>query len=141
MKHIIAILFLSLFAGIAGAQTSPQIDATASVSWVLPTKTTDGQALTGADALTRVLVYADTSIIADSSTADPVATLPGTATSYEYKATVPNGSTLYFRIRAGTAAALSAFSNQATKAVRIGIPNVPTGVSVTVLVTVSTVTQ
>lgn len=131
------ITVLALFARHADAQTQPQVQAQAALSWTMPTTDTLGNPLTGANALQRVWVFASTSPITEANLGAPAADLPGTATSYQYTATVPNGSTLHFRLKACNAQC-SALSNQATKQVAVSIPNVPTGVSVTVTVTIVT---
>lgn len=136
-----SIVFLALFAGLAGAQTSPPVQASAALSWTLPTTGCVGSTctspLTGADALTKLQVFVAQSAIADTSTADPVAELAANAVSYAYTASVPNGATLYFRVKACNASGCSPFSAQVSKAVRIIVPNVPTGVAVTVTVTIT----
>ena len=141
MMKSFAILFLALSAGLAGAQTSPPVQASAALSWTLPTTGCVGTVctspLTGTDVLTKLQVYASQAAITDASTAAPVAELPATATSYSYTASVPNGATLYFRVKACNAGGCSGYSSQASKAVRIVVPNVPAGVAVTVTVTLT----
>lgn len=131
-------LFL-IFSGRAHAQTQPPVTASAQVTWTLPTLTTDGKPLTGADALTKLQVFASPATIPDSTSATPTAELGPTATSYAYTTIVPNGTTLYFRLRA-CIQQCGALSNEASKLIRVAIPGVATGVSVTVTVTVNIAT-
>lgn len=137
----VAALTALLLGARADAQTTQQVQATASLSWTNATTGCIGnlcnQPLTGADALTKVQVFSSQSAIADTSTLTPVAELPPTATSYQYTATVPNGSTLYFRVK-NCNAICGPFSNEVSKAVRIIVPGLPTGVQVTVTVTLTT---
>lgn len=120
---------------LAVAQT---VTAEANVTWTLPTTDTLGQPLTGDRALTKVQLYVSTSPIADDTTVTPIELPPG-ATTYTYEQSVPNGSTLYFRVRACNAmcSALSEDTPQSRKQIRVSVPNVPTGVTVTLKVNLS----
>src|SRR5690606_36756780 len=91
--------------------------------------------LTGENALQRVELYVSTSPIADDTTITPIDLPPG-ATTYTYEQSVPNGSTLYFRARACNTmcSALSDDTPQSRKEIRVSVPNVPTGVTVTLRV-------
>lgn len=133
---IVLCLFALFVVDEANAQTQ-NISAEARLSWVLPTTATDGTPLTGANALTKLQVFAATAPIADTSAAAPTAELSGTATTWTYTTTVPNGSTLYFRVKACNAAACGPFSNEANKLVKIVIPGAATGLTVTVTVVIS----
>lgn len=121
------------------------IPARADLSWTLPTDTecldpaaTDPATcaklpLTAGLALTGIAVFVDTSPIADDNiTLAPVAVLAGNASSAVYNATVPAGATLYFRVKARNAFALSKFSAQASKVVEVPnvAPGAPTNVAV-----------
>lgn len=129
----LVLLFLALFAALpAQAQTPPEVVAEADLSWTLPTTDTLGAPLTGENALQKVQVYASTSPIGNDTTLPPIE-LPAAAQTFEYTGSVANGSTLYFRVRACNAVC-SALSSEATKEVRVSVPNVPTGVTVTVRV-------
>lgn len=129
-----AALCLALLVGAAPAQAqAQQVTAEASVSWTLPTTDTLGDPLTGDSALQKVQVLVSTSSIPDSGAGATVIELTGTPATYEYSTQVPNGSTLYFRVAACNAIC-SVLSNQATKAIRVSVPGVPTGVTVTLRV-------
>lgn len=121
------------------------IPARADLSWTLPTETEclDPAAtnpttcaklpLTAGLALTGIAVFVSTSPIADdNSTLAPVAVLAGNAASAVYNATVPAGATLYFRVKARNAFALSKFSPQVSKLVEVPnvAPGAPTNVTV-----------
>ena len=116
----------------ANAQT---VTAEADVSWTLPTTDTLGGPLTGSNALTKVQLYVSTSPIADDTTMTPIELAPG-ATTYAYEQAVPNGSTVYVRLKACNAVC-SGFSSEASKEIRVSVPNVPTGVTVTLRVNLS----
>lgn len=126
---IVALLGFLAVVNTAQAQT---VTAEANVSWTLPTTDTLGGPLTGESALQRVELYVSTSPIADDTTMTPIELAPG-ATTYAYEQAVPNGSTLYFRLRACNARC-SGFSSEASKEIRVSVPNVPTGVTVTLRV-------
>lgn len=128
---------VGLLAFLATVQTAQAqtVTAEANVTWTLPTTDTLGDPLTGANALTKVQLYVSTSPITDETTLPPIELPPG-ATTYTYEQSVPNGSTLYFRVRACNAmcSALSEDTPQSRKQIRVSVPNVPTGVTVTVRV-------
>lgn len=134
MRLLIAAL-LVMATGVVQAQTQT-VSARANLSWTLPAQYTDGKAI-AAGALTKVQVWATTAPILDTDTSGPTAVLAGTATSYVYSGQVPNGATLYFRIKACTATACGAFGPQVSKSIQIDIPGVPAGMTVTVTVTLS----
>jgi hypothetical protein len=116
------------------------VQVRADFSWALPTTGIKGTAtvpLTGADALTKLQIWVKTSPIPDTESSAPTAELGPTATSFTYTTTVPNGTMLYGRLK-GCVVACGALSVQASKAIAVLIPSVPTGVAVTVTVTVST---
>ena len=128
---------VGLLAFLATVQTAQAqtVTAEANVSWTLPTTDTLGQPLTGDRALTKVQLYVSTSPITDDTTVTPIDLPPG-ATTYVYEQAVPNGSTLYFRVRACNqiCSALSEDTPQSRKQIRVSVPNVPTGVTVTLKV-------
>lgn len=132
---IVALLGFLAAVNTAQAQT---VTAEAVVSWTLPTTDTLGAPLTGENALQRVELYVSTSPIADDTTITPIELPPG-ATTYTYEQAVPNGSTLYFRARACNAVCseLSADTPQSRVQVRVSVPNVPTDVTVTLRVNLS----
>lgn len=127
----------ALVIGTANAQAPANVPVTALLSWNLPTATTAGEPLTGGNALTAVQVFASATAIADGSTVQPTATLAATATQWTYSTTEPNGSTLYFRVKACNVGGCSGFSPQATKAVRVNLPGAPDGVTVAVSVVIT----
>ena len=127
-------LALALVASVAGAQDAPLVPASASVSWSHPTVAVDGSALTGPQALIESLVYASAAPIPDDTTAEPVGRVAAPGRTFVHTATVPNGATLYFRVRACNAGGCSDLSAQAEKPVRVSVPGVPSGVTVTVTV-------
>lgn len=134
MKYIAALL-VGLFALMANAQAAETVAASANVSWTPPTTNTDGSPLTD---LKEHKLYVDTSPITDATTVAPIRVPVGTAT-YTYKATVANGATLYFRLKACNAVDVcSVFTPEVQKRVLILVPGVPTGVQVTVTVTITT---
>lgn len=131
------ILTLLIVLALSPAVHAADVPASALVSWSNPTKAVDGSALTGPQELTELRVYASTSAIPDNVAAQPVATLPGDATTYKYSTTAPNGATLYFRVRACNVGGCSALSAQASKQINVAVPSAPTGVAVTVTVIVA----
>jgi len=133
--YILILALIGLHATMALAQT---VTAEADVSWTLPTTDTLGQPLTGDRALKKVQLYVSTSPITDDTTVTPIDLPPG-ATTYVYEQAVPNGSTLYFRLRACNqiCSALSADTPESRKEIRVSVPNVPTGVTVTLQVNLS----
>ena len=143
--------WLTLAVGLLGFGAIPVYSATlaiparANLSWTLPTDTecldplaTDVATcaklpLTDTLALTGIAVYVSEQPIADDNTTlAPIAVLAGNATSAVYNATVPAGATLYFRVKARNAFALSKFSAQTSKLVETPnvAPGTPTNVTV-----------
>lgn len=142
MKRFASLLVGCLFAVIgatAQAQTPPNVPGVLNVSWTLPTETGCLQPapatcvrlpLTGPYALTGVYLYVSTSPIPDNSTLEPVSS-SGTVTTMTYNQTVPNGSTLYVRVKATNAFGNSVFSNQSSKLILVEAPpGAPTNVTV-----------
>lgn len=134
MKRFVSLLVGCLFAVVgvtAQAQTSPTLPAELNVNWTLPTETECLEPapaecvrlpLTGPYAITGVQLFVSTSPIPDNSTLEPVASA-GRVTQLVYNQTVPNGSTLYVRVKAVNAFGPSPkFSNQASKLVLIEAP-------------------
>src|SRR5690606_32591165 len=128
----LAIVGLLAFLAMVQTANAQTVTAEADVSWTLPTTDTLGGPLTGSNALTKVQLYVSTSPIADDTTMTPIELAPG-ATTYTYEQAVPNGSTLYFRLRAcnQTCSGLSEDTPESRKEIRVSVPNVPTGVTVT----------
>lgn len=128
---------LVIIAPFAEAQTS-DVQAKADFTFALPTAcAVPAGAPISQCPLTAIQAFVSTSPIADNSTMAPTAVLSATATSFSWTGTVANGSTVYGRFKA-VSGAPSAFSAQASKAVLISVPGVPTGVSVVVTVTFNT---
>lgn len=138
-KILFGVILLALG---SSAEAANVVTGKADFSWTLPTTSQPGNVpLTGALALTQIKAFIRTTPILDTDTMAATAVLPGTATSFSYTAVVPNGSTIYGRFQACVDPAVgtcSAYSNQASKAVLVLVPDVPTNVSVTVTVTVTT---
>lgn len=114
--------------------TAPQgRPAELKVAWTLPTAATDGSPLVGDQALTAVRLYVSTSPIADDSTLAPVATFAGDLVEATFSGSIPNGATVYVRVKAVNAGGASEFSAQASKVVTAPVvrPGVPTDVTVT----------
>lgn len=126
-------LLLPLFGSLAFGQDAG-VAAQANVTWKLPTTAFDGTALTSP--VTKIQVWASTSSIPDNAPT-PTLEIPSAATSWKYTTTVPNGSTLYFRVKACNIGGCSDLSAQTSKAVTVLVPGVPTGIAVTVTVTVT----
>lgn len=129
------LIWFALLPALAAAQ-QPNVTAEAKLTFQPPTQSIDGKPLP-AGVLTRMEVFASTAPLLDGALGTPVATLPPTATSYIYRAQVPNGSTLGFRVRGCTAVVCGAATPQLNKSVRIDIPGIPPGFNVTVIVTLS----
>ena len=129
---IVALLGFLAAVNTAQAQT---VTAEADVQWTLPTTDTLGDPLTGENALQRILLYVSTSPITEDTEITPIELPPG-ATNHAYEQAVPNGSTLYFRLRACNAmcSALTEDTPESRKEIRVSVPNVPTGVTVTLRV-------
>lgn len=134
MKKLLFLLLLLLVPMLAPAQTVP---GQATLTWTLPTTSTDGVPLTGANALTGVEVHWSTTAIADTDlTRAPQVTLTGTSTTTTQTIQVANGSTLFFRVRAVRGTEKSGFSNQASKTIQLStVPNTPTSLTVTIVIT------
>ena len=129
---IVALLGFLAVVNTAQAQT---VTVEANVQWTLPTTDVFGDPLTGENALTKVQFYVSTSPITDDTTVTPIE-LPPVAQSFAYEQEVQNGSTLYFRLRAcnQTCSGLSEDTPESRKEIRVSVPNVPTGVTVTLRV-------
>ena len=133
MKRILALLGFMLVAGLAMAQTVP---GSAQLTWTLPTTSTDGVPLTGANALTGVEVHWATAPIVDTAlTRAPQVTLSGTSTTTTQTIQVANGSTLYFRLRAVRGTEKSAYSNEASKLIQLStVPGVPSSLTISITI-------
>ena len=136
-----ALLYVTLVMLMAWALTPRYADAAgvvtaqADLAWTLPTTDTLGDPLTGENALQKMQVFVGTAPIPDSG-ATPTIELPPASTTFEYTSEVQNGSTLYFRIAACNALC-SELTGHVTKEIRVSVPNVPTGVTVTLRVNLS----
>lgn len=141
MKLLATFGFLLLaFLTVAEAQS---VTGSANVRWVLPTAgctltvtPCDNVPLTGTNAITAVELYVSTSPIPDASSMAPSATLANGATTTNYTTSVPNGSTMYLRLKIRNANGVSAFSTQATKVINVGaVPGPATNVTFTFEIT------
>lgn len=131
MRIFVVLVALLVPCGFVAAQSTP-VPASASLSWTLPTTALDDSPLTGPQALTKVQIFASSSPIADAFIGQPVAEIAGDATRYAHTATVPNGSTLYFRVKACNVAGCSPMSQQASKVIQVAAPGSPGNVTVTI---------
>lgn len=129
------ILLALFFVSEADAQTAP-VQAVATVSFTPPTMDTLGVPLTGANALVKHQLFVSSSAIPATATVPTIDNISPSATSIQWTGTVPNGSTQVFGLRSCNSQC-SALSAQVSKLVTVSVPNVPTGVSVTVTVTVN----
>lgn len=109
--------------------------ATATIVWTAPTAATDGTALTGAQAITSYQVWLSTATIPASTATTPTATITGTATTTTQTVTVAPGATLFARVKACNAGGCSDFSTESSKVLPLTVPNPPTNLTVTILVT------
>lgn len=106
--------------------------ATATVAWSAPTTASDGSPLTGQQAITSYQVWVSTVSISSTTTAPPTATITGTTTTTTQSITANPGATIYTRVKACNAAGCSDFSAEASKALPVTVPGIPTTVTVTV---------
>ena len=125
-------ILLLIAATLALAQTSQR---QMTLTWVLPTTAIDGSALTGAQALTKIQVFVATATIPDNSTMTPTAELGPGVTSSVQTVTIAPGGTAFVRLKACNAPGCSDFSAQASKVFPPSVPNVPTTVTITVIIT------
>ena len=132
MKHLLWLI--AILATPAFAQ-EPTVPATLNLTWNLPTQTEDGTALTGPLALTKVQVFVATAPIANNSTMAPTVELAGGATGGTHTLSVPNGSTVFARVKACHAFGCSAFSNEDSKLVTVSLPGVPTNLQMQLQIT------
>lgn len=126
---IVCLLMISI------SNAAENVSSTSVVSWNAPTTNTDGSALTN---LKEHQLFVAQAAIPDSVSVAPTAKIAAGTNTFSYQATVANGATLFFRVRAcNTADVCSALSAEITKKVSVLIPSVPSGVNVTVTVTIS----
>jgi hypothetical protein len=127
MKHLrwLSFAFLALLPALASA-------ASITVNWTAPTTAADGSALTGPQALTSYQVWVSTSSIPTTTNAAPTATLTGAVTTTTQTINASPGATLYVRLKACNSAGCSDFSAEATKALPITAPGIPTSITITV---------
>lgn len=131
MKNLIYALLLLPSLGFAQS-----VQGVVNGSWVNPTTASDGTALTGTQALTKIQVFLSSASIPDLSTMVPTLELGPGATTGTVTLTVPNHSTLYFRVKACNSAGCGAFSNQSTKPVDVNaVPGIATSVTFTITIT------
>ncbi len=137
IKKFVAAALLGLLSVASQAQTVP---GKIQLTWTLPTLTTDGLPLTGANALTEMRVYLSTSPIPDNSTMPATVVLGGAVTTTDYTMTVPNGASIYARVKAcnrpSAATECSAFSGQVFKVVQAStVPQIPTALGIEIVIT------
>jgi len=108
--------------------------ATATIAWSAPTTATDNSPLTGAQAITSYQVWVSTATIPANTAAAPTATITGTATTTTQSITASPGATIFARVKACNSAGCSDFSNESTKTLPVTIPNPPTNVTVTLVI-------
>lgn len=115
-----------------------QVPGKLNLSWTLPTtgcidfaKPETCGPLTGSGALTEVRVYISPQPIPANFAGAASITLAPTATTAQHTQTVPNGSTLYVRVRVCNSSGCSAISNQAEKLIDVPLlPGAPVVVSI-----------
>lgn len=123
MRKILALIAL-LLPGLSFA-------ATATINWTAPATASDGSPLTGQQVITSYQVWVATSSIPANTTSQPTATITGTATTTTQTITASPGATIYARVKACNSAGCSDFSAEASKALPVSPPGVPTSVTVT----------
>src|ERR1700761_4859045 len=121
---------LALVSVAASAQAT--VSAANAVAWTAPTTAADGSALTGSLALTGYNVYADVAAIPDAPTAAPTATVDGTTNTATVTLTVSNNATIHIRVSACNVGGCGGLSTEATKAVSVPVPGIPTQVTFTI---------
>lgn len=118
------------------------LNASANLQWTPPACGTDGSTptcypLTGTEALTGFELFSSLAPIT-AATGTPVS-IPASARTFVYTARVPNGSTMYFRLRAKNSWGVSALSPEASKLISVSLPpDAPPTLTVTVTVVVDT---
>lgn len=136
---IFAGAFMALcFIGLAHAQTPQPVTKNITLSWVLPTKYTDGTALPVAD-ITKVQVYLANAEIPDTFTGPPTVELTPATTTVSRTHQAWTGGTIHARVRACTASACSDLSVAAKLLVPIPPPlkpGIPTEVRLILVVPV-----
>jgi hypothetical protein len=123
--RVIALALFALIPALASA-------ASITVNWTAPTTAADGSPLTGPQALTSYQVWVSTSSIPTTTTAAPTATLTGAVTTTTQTINASPGATLYVRLKACNSAGCSDFSAEASKALPVTPPGVPTSITITV---------
>lgn len=132
-KALLVGVILSLLPAMLPAQTA-SVPATLNISWKLPTTATDGTALAGPLALTKLQVWVSQSPIQDATASAPSFELGPELTTTTYTTSAPNGSTLYVRMKACNIGGCSALSAQGSKAITVPAPGLPTDVQVQITI-------
>lgn len=147
----VVLIALAAFASIAlssraeaqAVPAAPVVPATLGASWTLPLESECISEsaecirlpLTGVNALTAIHLFVADGPIADDYAGEPTAVLGPGETQATYNGVLPNGATLYVRVKAVNSAGPSKFSGQATKLVQIvAPPGVPTNVTITLTI-------
>jgi len=136
-KHGCRSALVGLLAMVAGVSHAQNVPAVAAITWTAPTMAADGSALGGAQALTEYHLFASQSAILDTQAAAPMVKIPPGNTSYQYTATVPNGSRLFFRLRACNLGGCSPLSAEVSKIIEVSKPGEPGAVTVSISITVT----
>lgn len=131
LVRLLAVLFVVAMLFVAVAQAA-DISAKAMTSWTLPTMALDGSPLAGDQALTETQVFVSLAPIADAAIMTPTAKLAANAAAYTWAGTMPNGGTIYVRVKACNAGGCSAYSAQGSKAFALSAPGAPGQVNITV---------
>lgn len=148
MNKIAKVLIPLILLTVSGAASAATVDGTSNVSWGAVTQgclvgvtPCVPSTLTGADVVTGYEVFASTSPIPDDLAGlTPVAVTSATATSASARLTVPNGSTVYIRVRAFNASIKGVLSNVVTRVVQVPVqPGAPTDVTFEITIDLTTV--
>lgn len=136
----IALVFL-LAASDAFSQTT--VPVVVKINWINPTvgctpnvSPCDLAPLTGAAALTKTQIFADSATIPTTFAGAPDGEAPAPATTFTLNTTGTVGGSVFIRLKACNSSGCSAFSNEASKPIQIPIPGAPNGVTV-VTITIS----
>ena len=116
----------------AFAQTG--VPKSATISWVLPLKNTDGSTIDATNPITKVQVFLANAAISDNFSQNPTVELTGAQTTTTQTFTVFPGGGLFVRVKACNAKACSDFSAQASVPIPNVVPGVPTSLSIQLVI-------
>lgn len=133
MKYVLLVALLCL-----GLSAHAQINGKMTIAYTAPTLACDDTGklcepipATGPNAIQAYNVWISESPIPDDFGGPPTVVVTGSTTTVNYERQVPNGTTLYVRVKAITTRP-SKFSNQASKLFFVDLtPNAPTSVTLT----------